>query len=155
MLDLNLVSFRARKCPITTRLVMKWVLSIIAGLLVPDASAAVEREIHIRPRVPVIIQADTSFDACFGSGKVKGLDPNSESFLAVRSGPGLKFSRIDKLQTDDQVYLCAESGDWYGVVYTKSHQNCNVSTPWQKSLPYTGPCRSGWVHRRWIELLAG
>ena len=97
MLDLNLVTFRERKWPITTRLVLKWVLSIVAGLLVPDAGAAVEREIHIRPRVPVIIQADTSFDACFGSGKVKGLDPNSESFLAVRSGPGLKFSRIDKL----------------------------------------------------------
>ena len=155
MLDLNLVTFRERKWPITTRLVMKWVLSIVGGLLILDAGAAVEREIHIRPRVPVIIQADPRFDACFGSGKVKGLDPNSGSFLAVRSGPGLKFSRIDKLHADDQVYLCVELGDWYGVVYTKTYQNCNVSTPWQKSGPYTDPCRSGWVHKRWIELLAG
>jgi hypothetical protein len=134
---------------------MKWFLSIIAGLSVLDAGATIERETHVRPRVPVMIQADHSFDACFGSGKVKGLDPNSESFLAVRSGPGWKFSRIDKLHTADQVYLCVESGDWFGVVYTKTRQNSNVSTPRQKSVPYTGPCRSGWVHKRWIELLAG
>ena len=127
---------------------------IVASILVLNTGAAVERKIHIRSSVPVMIQADPSFDAC-SSGKVKGLDPTGDSFLSVRGGPGLKFSRIDKLRNADQVYLCAESGDWYGVVYTNTHQNCNVSTPWQKSLPYTGPCRSGWVNRRWIELIAG
>jgi hypothetical protein len=32
---------------------------------------------------------------------------------------------------------------------------CNVMTAWPKSLPYTGPCRSGWVHSHWIEGVAG
>jgi hypothetical protein len=30
-----------------------------------------------------------------------------------------------------------------------------VSTPWPRSRPYNGPCRSGWVHKRWVELFAG
>ena len=133
---------------------MKWILSIAAGIVVLTG-AKVEREIHTQPSVPVMIQASPSSDACFGTGKVGGLNPSGDNFLAVRGGPGLQFSRIDKLRNGDQVYLCTESNNWYGIVYTKTGQNCKVSTPWQKSLPYTGPCRSGWIHKRWIKLMAG
>ena len=120
-------------------------------------SAAHGQEAHIRPQVPIIIPGSSNYDsdACFGVGVVKGLDPHGDGFLAVKGGPGLSYLRIDKLYNGEQVYLCTESGDWYGVVYSKARQDCNVMTPWPKSLPYTGPCRSGWVHSHWIEGVAG
>src|SRR6516165_9598876 len=31
----------------------------------------------------------------------------------------------------------------------------NVSRPWPRAMPYTNPCRSSWVHRRWGGSLAG
>jgi hypothetical protein len=127
--------------------------ALVLGLLVLNNSEALGSEVDGRPRVPVLIQASPGYDACPGTARVNR--PKGDGFLAVRGGPGPRYSRIDKLRNGDQVYLCVESDDWYGIVYTKSNQDCNVATPWPKSRPYTGPCRSGWVPRQWIELIAG
>ncbi len=95
-------------------------------------------------------------DACGSIGVVRGLDPHGgDGFLAVKSGPGLTYPRIGKLYNGEQVYLCSDAGDWYGIVYSKRHQDCNVSTPWPQSSAYTGPCRSGWVYKRWVVPFAG
>ena len=133
---------------------MKWVPTT-ASILVCLASATHSQEALIRPQVPIMIESEPDRDACSGTGIVKGLDPYGDGFLAVKGGPGLRFPRIDKLYNGEQVYICIESSDWYGIVYSKQRRDCNVSTPWPRSLPYTGPCRSGWVHKRWIELIAG
>jgi hypothetical protein len=117
-------------------------------------STAFAQEARVRPQAPVIIYSADGRDAC-ANGRVHGLDPSGDGFLAVKGGPGLKYNRIDKLYNGEEVYLCVATGDWFGVVYTKTRQDCNVSTPWPRSLPYTGPCRSGWVHRRWVEVTAG
>ena len=126
--------------------------SILIGaalcVAVAVASAVLAQEPGVRPQM--IIQASDT-DPC-GNGVVRGLDPKGDGFLTVKSAPGLRYRRIDKLFNGDQVYLCAKAGDWLGVVYTRTRQDCNVVTPWPKSLPYTGPCRSGWVHSHWIEV---
>ena len=116
----------------------------------PTASAA------SRLSVPVIIQAETDGDAC-GNGVVTGLGPRGDGFLAVKAGPGLDFKRIDKVFNGTQVYLCGRRGDWFAIVYspTGNWTGCGVMEPWPRSLPYTGPCLSGWAHRNWIELVAG
>ena len=75
--------------------------------------------------------------------------------MAVKAGPGLRYERIDKFYNGEQVCICADEGNWYGIVYTRKRQDCHVATPWPKSLPYTGPCRHGWVHQRRIEVTAG
>jgi hypothetical protein len=103
------------------------------------SATAVGQEAHIRLQAPVIIQASDNSDACVSDGIVHGLDPSGDGFLAVKAGPGLRYNRIDKLYNGQQVYLCVEAGDWFGIVYTKARQDCNVSTPWPRSLPYTGP----------------
>ena len=128
---------------------------VVAGCLsILTASATLGQEANVRPQAPVMIQSDPDTDVC-GNGVVTGLDPRGDGFLAVKGGPRLTYPRIDKLYNGEQVYLCAESGDWYGIVYTKTRQDCNVMTSWPRSLPYSGPCRSGWVHRNWVEVIAG
>lgn len=107
----------------------------------------------VRPQVPVVIQAGET-DAC-GNGLVRGLDPEEDGFLAVKSGPGLRYKRIDKLFNGEDVFLCGQKGDWFAVVYTRLNEDCNVSRPWSLTLPYTGPCRSGWAHKKWIKVVAG
>jgi hypothetical protein len=112
-----------------------------------------------RPIVPVVVGQDgPDYDACASSGTVEGLNPRGDGFLAVKSGPGLNFERIDKLYNGQHVYICGYHGDWYAIVYSGSARDpigCNVMTSWHKTMPYTGPCRSGWVHKRWIGNLAG
>jgi|SRR5690242_2659941 len=132
---------------------MRWFPLILTGMSLV-ASPSLGQEDNVRPQVPVPIQSDPDTDVC-SNGVVIGLDPHGDGFLAVKAGPGLKYPRIDKLHNGEQVYLCAEAGDWYGIVYTKTRQDCNVMTSWPRSLPYTGPCRSGWVYRRYVELWAG
>jgi hypothetical protein len=110
-----------------------------------------------RPAVPVVITADPGYDVC-GNGVVQALNPHGDGFLAVKGGPGLDYPRIDKLYNGEEVYLCGYRGDWFAVVYPDRGGDpsaCNVSTPWRNTMPYTGPCRSGWVHRRWIQVIAG
>jgi hypothetical protein len=106
------------------------------------------------PRVPVLFE-QYPYDAM-----VHDLDPYG-GFLAVQSGPGLNYDRIDKLYNKSRVYLVGQRGDWYAVVYLDERTvDCNlpsqdVSFTSFRDMPYTGPCRSGWVHRRWVSVIAG
>jgi hypothetical protein len=127
-------------------------LVLIGSTLVHVATA---QEVPIRSQVPVTIGGDASYDACRGNGVVVGLDPNGDGFLAVKGGPGLSYPRIDKLYNGDQVYICGGTDSWFAVVYTRTRQDYNVSTPWPIRLPYTGPCRSGWVFKRYVRVIAG
>jgi hypothetical protein len=106
--------------------------------------------------VPILIGGNDEYDACGGTGMIVGLDPRGDGFLAVKSGPGLRYKRVDKLFNGEKVYLCSEKDVWLGVVYSKSKEDdCNVMTSWPKKLPYTGPCRSGWVHKDYVEITSG
>ncbi|HKY86627.1 MAG TPA: integron [Pseudorhodoplanes sp.] len=113
------------------------------------------QEARIRPQVPIMVGGDPDMDACGSVGAVEGLDPLGDGFLAVKAAPSLKAARIDKLHNGKHVHICQVAGDWYGIVYGNTRQDCNVSTPWPRALPYTGPCRSGWAHKRWIRAYAG
>jgi hypothetical protein len=119
------------------------------------ASAAVAQEAQVKPAVPVMITANEDYDACGMMGVARGLDPRGDGFLAVKAGPGLRYRRIDRLYNGDQVYICATYGPWFAIVYKRNQIDCNVSTPWPRSMAYTGPCRSGWAHKRWIKPTAG
>ena len=81
------------------------------------------------------IPEDGQAAGCAGS-QVAGLDPNGDGFLAVRTGPGTDFRKIDELHNGDTVRTCAKSGAWIGVYYGK-------------------PRRVGWVHGKWLVAGAG
>jgi hypothetical protein len=106
---------------------------------------------------PVIV-GGFAYQAC-GTGLVQGLNPLGDGFLAVRTGPSSEFyPQIDSLYNGMQIHVCREAGNWLAVVYAPTGQwdeRCNVSHPWPVALPYTGPCRSGWVFRQWVGSLHG
>jgi hypothetical protein len=107
--------------------------------------------------VPILIGGYEG-DVC-GVGQVIGLDPMGDGFLSVRSGPGGQaYREIDRLFNRDEIYLCGFHGQWFKVVYHQSrkpHQSCGVTFPWSKRRPYDGSCRSGWVHSKFIKVIAG
>ena len=107
-----------------------------------------------RPEVPVEVGGDADLDACATMSRIVGLNPRGDGFLSVRSGPGTNYAEIGRLTNGNQVYSCAEQGEWIGIIYPFG-RNCGVATPWPVARAYSGPCRSGWVHRRFVRGVAG
>lgn len=129
-------------------------VAMVAALAVLFSFSA--RAQNIQPQVPIIVGGDEDMPACGSVGKVEGLDPKGDGFLAVKAAPSLQAARIDKLTKDEHVYVCAFEGDWYGIIYGRPvKQNCNLEKPRPHKGPYKGPCRSGWVHKRWLNPYAG
>lgn len=107
-------------------------------------------------KTPVMYGVDENVDACSSFGMVGNLGKGVDEFLAVKAAPFLKAKRIDKLLKNQTVSICEEKTDWYGVVYTKNReQDCGVSTPIEKRKPYSGPCKSGWVYKKYIRIVGG
>lgn len=103
--------------------------------------------------VPVMVGGSPTSVACPGTGEVMGLDPKGDSFLSVRSGPGgSRFREIDRVYTGQDVHICAREGTWLGIVYDHSGKDldCLIKTRSRFRAPYNGPCRSGWVHKRYV-----
>ena len=106
---------------------------------------------------PVLVGGESDLDACASLGQVIGLDPAGDNFLAVRSGPGSRNAELDRLGPKRFVTVCDQRGDWLGVVYAPqgSDTDCGTGSPQAERRPYRGPCRSGWVHRGHVEIVAG
>lgn len=102
---------------------MKHVL-ILALLFSANALAAQQLDVEFD------ILEDDQAAGCAGS-IVSGLDPNGDGFLAVRTGPGSDYRKVDELRNGDLVRTCAQSGKWVGVYYGD-------------------PRRVGWVHGNWL-----
>ena len=86
---------------------------------------------------------------------MRDLDTTGDGFLAVRGGPSSKHDMLDKIHNGQVVNLCDERGNWLGVVYSHKTKDCGVGTPWQRRQAYSGPCRSGWVYRKYVTGFAG
>ena len=105
--------------------------------------------------VPVMHGGEPDMDACGGWGEVRGLDPNGDGFLAVRTGPGTGYPMIGRLHEGDGVHFCDQRDNWIGIVYGEPGQDCQANPILPLRQPYRGPCKSGWAHRHWLVLLAG
>lgn len=115
------------------------------GAVVPPAFA--------QSAVPIVIEAG-DLDPC-GVGVVSGLNPNGDGFLAVRAGPATRYAKRGELYNGNQVYVCGERNGWFAVIYPAGGHDCGVSSPWPVTDRYSGPCRWGWAHGRWIKWVAG
>jgi hypothetical protein len=110
--------------------------------------------------VPVTIGGDAESDACGATGRVAEI----RGGLSVRVGPGIAFRRVDSLKPETVVTICEErptqigndaNDYWYGVVYGRPRQDCGTGTPRAGKVSYVGPCKSGWVSKKYIRLEAG
>ncbi|WP_342359736.1 SH3 domain-containing protein [Terrarubrum flagellatum] len=135
------------------------ILCAIAGLAFVAALAGRAADAQMIPRridVPVMLGGNPDFDACPSLGQIVGLDPNGDGFLSVRSGPGGQpYREIDRLFNGNKVAVCGNRGLWYQIVYPAGGADCGVGTPWPVRQAYTGPCNYGWVHSRYVRIIAG
>jgi len=126
---------------------------VIAAVLAAAAGAAAQAP----SAVPVRVGGSVETDACSGLGKIAGLRTGGDGFLSVRAAPGVRAAERDRLRNGARVTVCQERGDWLGVVYPRGGDDadCGLSSPRARAANYRGPCRSGWVARRYVRLLAG
>jgi hypothetical protein len=110
-------------------------------------------------RVPRIGLAGNDLDACLSLGQVTGLNPRGDNYLTVRAEPKARGREKDRLGPGRMIFLCDEAGEWFGVVYspdpTDEPGDCRVGSPVASVRPYSGPCRWGWVHSRYVTVIAG
>ena len=102
------------------------------------------------PRVPVPLIADEGYGPC-SPATVMGL-AGADTFLAVRSGPSRRHRELARLGDGAEVFACVRRGDWFGIVFAPeaSRLDCGVLRPRRANAVYIGPCRSGWVHERYL-----
>lgn len=101
--------------------------------------------------VPIMELASDDLDTC-GYGKIAGLKLDGDGFLAVRSGPGSDYAKLDELHNDDEVWLFEQRGEWIGIVYGVSAVTCG---PIEADRPVTHHGQKGWVHENWVQFIAG
>lgn len=87
--------------------------------------------------------------AWYSIGQVQGLKADGDGFLAVRSGPGSDYRKLDEVYNGDQLQIFEKRGSWYGVVYRSNGEDFGCSTT-PRPLPYTF---KGWVHQNWVKVL--
>jgi hypothetical protein len=120
--------------------------------------APAEPTFGIEPR-PVRIGFDgPEMDACGGYGEITGLNPDGDNFLSVRAAPDVDAEELDTLTSGTGVSMCETADGWIGIVYDTSGASgtgCGVSSPVADVRDYSGPCRSGWISQRFVELIAG
>ncbi len=102
-----------------------------AGIFTPYAKAARDKLVRAslpksKPAAPVEQQANIPStktvpkppaDACNRFGKVRGLDPNGDNFLSVRTGPGTSYEEVDRIYNGNGVSICSQQGKWLRVKY--------------------------------------
>lgn len=131
---------------------MKKAIGFVLGIIIAG-------NVYAEPAAqPVYVGGSDLVDACSGYGHVVLNNDGDDAFLAVKNAPDLKALRVDKLLVNSEVWLCDESlnGQWIGIVYTGTDsKSCNVSSPIKDKAPYKGPCKSGWVYKKYISNDAG
>lgn len=127
-------------------------------LLVAAAAALIGSAPPTRPERPVMVGGMDDLDACLTVSKVTGLNPRGDNFLSLRSQPSSKARELMRLRPEQQVWVCEEvAGGWTGVLVAPGDGSldCGVGTPIARRQAYSGPCRSGWVAGKFLEVIAG
>jgi Bacterial SH3 domain len=127
---------------VTRRLPFASTLALLA-LLAAVGMPAAAQQLDVPVTVP---QGDGQMANC-ASSYVDGLNPNGDNFLAVRTGPGSTFAKIDEIHTGDVVMVCDGNGPWFGVFYDGSNTGNGYRATHRQ--------RAGWVHSRYLRPLAG
>lgn len=103
---------------------------------------------------PVTLSASET-DPC-SLGVIVELAP--ETTISVYPGASEELEPVDELAEATPVWICETSNDeqMVGIVYgAYQDQDCEVSSPVAEDTDYFGPCDTGWVMARDVELLAG
>ena len=145
--------------------------SSIAALILTVALLAgkpcLAGEIAPKPVVVKSIVLDGQKIAPGGAvAEIIGLRKDGDGFLSVRTAPSVKATEIDRLGQGAHVILVMlddwDAATFVGVIYAPDMKDdvplmetCRIpEAPPYLDGPYTGPCRSGWVAKRFVQVLA-
>jgi len=148
-------------------------LAILAAtILIGTAPSRAEDVAAIPVRITPPVEDGTALFSGGAVARIVGLRKGGDGFVSVRAAPSTKAAELDRLTASRRVIALTPPTSWdeasfIGVIYPAGggdaaspslHEVCGVSEvpptapPFDR--PYTGPCRSGWVHKRFIEVLA-
>lgn len=141
-------------------------LSVSAFLLLVSGRSFAE-EIVPKPVVVKSIALDGKKIAPGGAvAEIVGLRKGGDGFLSVRSAPSTKAAEIGRLSQGARIILVTledwDAANFVGVIYvpdgradTPLMEACHLpEAPPYFDGAYTGPCRSGWVAKRFVRPLA-
>lgn len=108
---------------------------------------------------PIRIGGDgPDFDACGTFAEVAEYDAESDDKPYVHDAPSTSTKSRDILAAGQGVQICVSESGMSGIVYPSEDQtvdDCGTASPAASEENYTGPCRSGWVEKRFLEMIAG
>lgn len=128
------------------------------GPVAPANPPPVESRADIVPQRLVTIGGAGPYQAACRTGRVSGLDPNGDNFLALRGRPGDGGAPLEELGPGRQVLVCdtgsANGRAWFGIVYGPDdpEDSCGIVLPADAPRPYRGTCNSGWVSAGFVAL---
>lgn len=117
--------------------------------------AGVTHAAQVRPAVPVMVGGQEPAEGCAGTATIS-VRPGTR--LNLRAGPGLSHPVIARLEDGQRVSVCQRRDGWVGVLVQRDGpgpRDCQVSDAGAKPVPYSGPCASGWISRKYLRILAG
>ena len=126
------------------RRVMSCTFAVTLALSTATLSRAASLDVPVRE-----IGGDGQAANC-ATSSVAGLKASGDGFLAVRTGPGGQYRKIDELHNGDNVVVFEQRGGWAGVVYKTAKVTCSATRT--RTLKYG---KMGWVSMRWLQALAG
>ena len=138
------------------------------GILHPGYSFACSKDLQI-PSVPILVGGPFTGKNCTPNAlSVATVRPmKAGSYLAVRNAPNIKSVELDRISPDYPVIICTglTNKQWVGVLYYTpgtedaspyGQNDCGLADMNNKRpSAYRGPCRTGWVARRYLMLSAG
>jgi hypothetical protein len=135
------------------------------------ATGVVAGEIAPQPVIinPIILDGKP-IDQGGAWARIVGLRKGGDGFVSVRAAPSVDAAELDRLTMERRVYAFNPVDDWkkatfIGVVYSDEREipenfekKCGLPDTLPAKPPfrrvYAGPCKSGWVHKRFVEVLA-
>ncbi len=114
-------------------------------------------------RTPGMTGEDARVEACPAQGVVVKLGPRrpedpKSGFLSVRSGPGgSAYFETGRVYNGDLLIICDTIDPWHAVIYPnrgQSLQECraHLTAKSASRATYSGSCRSGWVHKNYVQI---
>jgi hypothetical protein len=96
--------------------------------------------------------SSTSYTCNFA--KVKANSERDE-YVTIQSGPGIQFKKIGHLHSGRGVYICDEQGGWFKIYYSAPDGPCGPTSSKGLDVQKTKGCHSGWVEKKWIDVVSG
>ena len=137
--------------------VLKAALIVAALMATPIAAIACMQDTRDEAR-PIFVGGSWKNNECTGVGTNIGavirLKPGA--YLSVRAAPITKANEIDRLQSGHGLDMCTKVTNkaWIGIIYHADpdgdRADCRSTYDSEKSVPYRGPCKYGWVAARYI-----